>query len=80
MVPAASSSHRGDIPLRVSGVFKGRANFGEADRFLTDDLFFARADSGWLVDFAMTISFRIAVGIQHVQFVLCRKERLQIKT
>ncbi len=56
MLPAASNNRPGDIPLRVKGVFRGRANFGVVTRLLVGALFLPVDDFGWPVDFAMTAS------------------------
>ena len=56
ILPAASNNRRGDIPLRVKGVLRGRANLGVVARLLVGALFFPAAGFEWPVDFAMTAS------------------------
>ena len=58
ILPAASNNRRGDIPLRVKGVFSGRANLDVVARLLMGVLFFLVDVFGWPVDFAMTASLR----------------------
>ena len=57
ILPAASNNFRGDIPLRVKGVFSGRANSGVVARLCVGALFFLVDGFEWPDDFAITASF-----------------------
>lgn len=59
MLPAAFNNRSGAIPLRVNGVFRGRATLDVVVRLLAGDLLFRAEGLGWPFVFAMTFSLSI---------------------